>query len=486
MKYLRTRQLVFIILFIIFSVICTIFVIKFKKKSTIEETKTVQNDSYDFLVYNTEPEIQECLEKLADEYRNVSGIVPAVSLKESEMIADFNSEIIPDIFMIKNFDEMKLQTQYGNILDFMNASEKTFQEIAKNIPRFLQAQVNEINNCGVPITVCGAGFAVNQKLLASIFGEEAYKNIINDLITCSYEDFENFVKNLKSSLSVSLNNKNYNINQESVMSLESVFAFHIESPISKMLNNIFNLYFENSSDLSSSENLSNMQGEFSNWLHILDLISSNNLIPRGNDFVNLDKNSKVNAIKKFSDGKALFLAANDKDYYDIKSYNSEVASHLIFIPFKFPYENNINKKNININETQDINKNINKNINTSITVYCPYYFMINAKSSKSKIAQDFLTWIVSSPVARKILLEEVNCVSYDIRDSGTIENTLSRSVINYLQSENVLMPVFQGIKKNWLNSVTQNLIKKYFNTSIWNNNYYNNFDAYCIKKWNNN
>ena len=171
MKYLRTRQLVFIILFVIFSVICAIFVIKFKRKSNIEETRIVQNDSYDFLVYNTEPEIQECLEKLADEYRNKSGIVPAVSLKESEMIADFhsdsNSNSVPDIFMIKNFDEMKIQTQYGNILDFMNASEKTFQEIAKNIPNILQAQINEINNCGVPLTVCGAGFAVNQKLLAS-------------------------------------------------------------------------------------------------------------------------------------------------------------------------------------------------------------------------------------------------------------------------------------------------------------------------------
>lgn len=490
MKYLRTRQLVFIILFVIFSVICAIFVIKFKRKSNIEETRIVQNDSYDFLVYNTEPEIQECLEKLADEYRNKSGIVPAVSLKESEMIADFhsdsNSNSVPDIFMIKNFDEMKIQTQYGNILDFMNASEKTFQEIAKNIPNILQAQINEINNCGVPLTVCGAGFAVNQKLLASIFGEEAYKNIINDLITCSYEDFENFVKNLKSSVSVTLNNKNYNINQESIKFLEAIFSFHMESPISKMLNNIFSLHFENSSDLSSSENLSNMQGEFSNWLRVLDLISSNTLIPRGKDFINLDKNSKINSIKKFSEGKTLFLVANDKDYYDIKSYNSEVASHLIFIPFKFPYENNINIKNININinENQDINKN--KNMNTSLTVYCPYYFMINAKSSKSKIAQDFLTWIVSAPVARKILLEEANFVSYDIRDSSTIENTLSRSVINYLQSENVLMPVFQGIKKNWLNSVTQNLIKKYFNTNIWNNYYYDNFDTYCIKKWGNN
>jgi len=59
-KYLRTRRLVFIILFVIFAVACAIFVIKLKKKSTVEETKVVQNEGYDFLIYNTEPELQEC------------------------------------------------------------------------------------------------------------------------------------------------------------------------------------------------------------------------------------------------------------------------------------------------------------------------------------------------------------------------------------------------------------------------------------------
>ena len=465
---MKTKQLVFIILFVIFSVICALFVIRLKKKSTVEEPKIVQNDSYDFLIYNTEPELQENLEKLVDEYRNISGIVPAVSLKESEMLYDFNSENAPpDIFMVKNFDEMKVQTQYGNILDFMNASEKTFQEVVKNIPHVLQAQVNEINNCGIPLSVSGAGFAVNQKLLATIFGEEAYKNIINDLITCSYEDFVNFVKNIKLS-SVNLNNKNYNIHQTAVKNLEAVFSFHMESPLSKMFNNVFALSFESPSELSGAVNLSNMSGKFANWLHMLDLISSNSTIKRGNDFVSLEKNSKSKAIKEFCEGKTLFLIASDKDYYDIKSCNSEVASHLTFIPFKFPCE-----------------KNENKDLNTNLTVFCPYYFMINAKSSKSKMAQDFLTWVISSPIARKLLLEEANCAFYDSRDPGTIENMLSRASVNYLQSENAIMPVFQGIKKTWLNLISQQLIKKYFNTNIWSKLYYDNFENFCIKKWGN-
>ena len=109
--------------------------------------------------------------------------------------------------------------------------------------------------------------------------------------------------------------------------------------------------------------------------------------------------------------------------------------------------------------------------------------MINAKSSKLKMAQDFLTWIISSPVARKLLLEEANCAFYDSRDPGTIENTLSRASVNYLQSENAIMPVFQGIKKTWLNLISQQLIKRYFNTNVWGKLYYDSFDNFCIKKW---
>ena len=192
MKYLRTKRFIAIILFFVFSVVTVVLVMKWKKKSNPEKTEMVQNDSYDFLIFNTEPKFQDCLQKIAEEYRNISGIVPAVVAKDSEILYNFNSDLSPDIFMLKTFDEMKVQLQYGNILDFLNASEKTFQEVIKNIPDVLQAKVSNINSCGIPVTIRGFGLAVNQKLLASIFGEDSYKNLVNDLIVCSYEEFEKF------------------------------------------------------------------------------------------------------------------------------------------------------------------------------------------------------------------------------------------------------------------------------------------------------
>ena len=463
MKYLRTKRFIAIILFFVFSVVTVVLVMKWKKKSNPEKTEMVQNDSYDFLIFNTEPKFQDCLQKIAEEYRNISGIVPAVVAKDSEILYNFNSDLSPDIFMLKTFDEMKVQLQYGNILDFLNASEKTFQEVIKNIPDVLQAKVSNINSCGIPVTIRGFGLAVNQKLLASIFGEDSYKNLVNDLIICSYEEFDKFVNDLKSSHSVKLNNTEYKISQKPP---ENIFSFHVETPIATLLNAIFSSFFEDASDLALSDSISKMTGKFSDWLKAIDLITSNTSLKRGRDFVNLEQNSRSKAIKEFSEGKSLFLIADDTDYEEIKNCNPEVASHLTFIPFKVP-------------RTSDENKDLN----TNLTVYVPYCFMINAKSSKSKMAQDFLTWFVSSPVARKYLLEDAGCVSYDVREVDSIENTLLRSAVNYLQSGNSLAPVFQGIKKSWLNSISQQLMRKYFPSNSWSVSHYNNFDSFCIKKW---
>lgn len=450
--------------FFVFSIATLIFVLNFKKKSNEKETKKIENNSYDFLIYNNDPSLQDCFEKLANEYKSVSGIVPAVNATNSEMLYDINkSDNPPDIFMIKNFDELKVQSQYGNVLDFINASEKTFQEVVKNIPEILKAKVNNINNCGVPLSVSGTGWAVNQKVLSSIFGEDSYKNVVNDLISCSYEDFQNFARNINSSSSVCLNENIYNIHGHPAM--ESVFSVPIDFSISKFLNVVFARFFENSSDLSSADNISNVSGKFSDWLKMVNFVTSKTSMGRGADFVNLDKNSKMKNIKSFAEGKSLFLLSDDSDYEEIKKYNPDCASNLILIPIKIPSSSEENK-----------------NLNSNISVYCPYYLMINCKSSKMKMAQDFLTWVISSNVAKKCLLES-HCAMYNTTDPSTIENSLTRSAVNYLQSENSFAPVFQGIKKSWANSVYLQLIKQYLRFSSWTSTYYNNFDIYCVKKW---
>jgi len=457
---LKVKTFSAIVIFFIFSLTLVIVLINFKKNYK-NENQNIQKDNknYDFLVYNTNPDFKDSFDKISEEYKNVSGIVPAFVTKNSDLLYDFDSKNFPDIFMIKNFDELKSQKQYGNVFDFLNASEKTFQEVAMSIPEKLRLKISDINNCGIPLTIKSCGIIIDPKVISSIFSDDVHKSVINDLRTCSYEDFGNFTK-IKKLSSIKINDREYEVNNDFSNNLEATFLFHTEISFAKLLNNILSSLFDSAFDLSNQYDISKMSGYFVNWIQALDLISSNTPYGRGKDLVDLNVNSKKSAIKKFTEGKHIFLIGEDNDFYEIKEIDQAVASRLTFIPFKTP-----------------------NTINSKLTIYCPYYFLINAKSEKKKMAQDFLTWLITSSTAQKHLIEKMNFVSYNLRDVGVLENSLSRSTFMYLQSDSVFFPVFQGAKKNWNNLVSKRLIDNYLSAKTWTENDYKNFDSYCIRRW---
>ena len=448
-----TLSIVLILLVVLF--------IKLRKKSVPEESQEIiSSGSYDILVYNCDPSFSETFNKISDEYSNSSGIIVAFSDKNIDLLCDFGNNA-PDIFMVKNFSEFRSQQQYGNIFDFSNASEKTFREVMDNIPDLLRLKSHEINNCGVPLTLRGFGLAVNQSVLASIFGEETYKNVINDLMVCSYDDFKNFVEGINYS-SVSINGHEYSLNRVEVNKLESIFAYHIETSFEHLLNNALCESFSSHVDLAVAKESSNISGKISKWMQMVELLSSHSNPSRGSSFVNAEINSRKNAIENFANGKSLFLISEDIDYEEIKKYNIEASRNLIFIPLKAPFESNAS--------------------NSKITVYCPYYLVINNKSPKMKIVQDFLTWLISSPVSQKLLVEGLGFIPYNF-EPGNIENSLGRSSLTYFQSGNVLNPVFQGANKNWINDISQYFRKIYLPLKSWNEKYYTAFENYCMKRW---
>ena len=445
----------------VFLILLVVLFIKLRKKNISEESKEIiSSGSYDILIYNCNSDFSEVLNKISDEYSNSSGIIVAFSDKSTDLLCDFGNNA-PDIFMVKNFSEFKSQQQYGNIFDFSNANEKTFREVVDNIPELLRLKSHDINNCGVPLTLRGFGLAVNQDVLASIFGEDSYKNIVNDLMICSYEDFKNFVEGINYS-SVSINGHEYSLNRVEVNKLESIFSFHIENSFEHMFNNALCESFSSHSDLLVAKESSSISGKISKWMQMVELLSSHSNPSRGSSFVNFEINSRQNAIENFANGKSLFLVAEDIDYEDIKKFNNSSSKNLIFIPLKAPFESNTS--------------------NSKITVYCPYYLVINNKSSKMKIAQDFLTWFISSSVSQKLLVEGLGFIPYNF-EPGNIENSLGRSLLTYFQSGNILNPVFQGANKNWINDISQYFKKIYLPLKNWNENYYKTFENYCIKRW---
>ena len=458
---MKKRTFSLSIIFFVFAITSVIFVINFKRKTKSDEYIEPQNSNYDILIYNTEPSFNSTFNKIANEYGNMSGISVAFVNKSLDTLENFGTEP-PDIFMIKKFDELKLQMQYENIFDFYNSSEKTFREIVEKIPDNLKLKVNNISNCGIPLTLRGFGLVVNQSLLSSIVGEEAFKSLVNDLVSCSFDEFKTFVENIKSN-SFTLNGNEYKINQEVVKNLESVFSFPIDVSFAKLFNNLLVNAFSTSSNMTLLNDPLSMSGKITKWMQMIDLMTSYSNPPRGNTFIDMKENSKSNAIQKFTEGKSLFLVSEDDNYEEIKKQNIDMSKNLTFIPIKAPFESN--------------------DTNSKITVYCPYYFVINSKSEKLKMAQDFLTWLMSSPLAQKYLIQDLNLIPYNTLDSGIIDNPLGRSSLNYFQCESTLEPIFQVTKNSWLNTISQFFIKKYLTQKQWNDRHYKTFEDYCIKKW---
>jgi ABC-type glycerol-3-phosphate transport system substrate-binding protein len=440
------------------------------------------------LIYSGSDEFVSNFSLLENEYRNNSGIIikcvgsayDNVNNLESYM----GSKDPPDIFTIENFDELTQRYQAGDIMDFINASEEDFREITEGIPESLRLGLNDINNCGVPLTYRGFGFVFNPKTIGALFGESRMQSVINDLKKCNFEDFKSFVDSVSSYIengdgSVSINKSNYPFltNKTALASnLSSVFLMSAETSYETLMNPALACHFVSASDLKNSQTISNATKSISKFMEMLDMISSKTLLGRGVSFADPEINSQSQALKNFVSGQALFLVADDTVFQGIKKLNPEFSEHLMFLPLKTRVDDEIVFAN-----GIDLGK-----INSHLTVFCPYYIAINAKTEHSKMAQDFIIWLFTSPVAQKILIENLKFVPYNCNDISSIENSLSRSVMQYVSTSSTLPAIFTGVEEAWKTVINQRILKFYLAKNVWDSEDYKNFANFCARKWNKN
>ncbi|MDR1240751.1 MAG: hypothetical protein LBK29_02625 [Oscillospiraceae bacterium] len=437
---------------------------------------------YDILVYGTEPTFNEPFKKMVEKYRDALGVVVKhESSSEIGLDSRMKSSNPPDIFLIKTMDELEVQKNLGNVLDFLNASENTFKSMCSKIPENLKLGLSEINSCGIPLTTRGFGFVVDPKMIAAIFGEGKYKSVINDLNICSYEEFEEFVKSISKFIEggkpnpANLRGKSYifsGIKNGLSSSLESVFAFSAEISVLKAMNSALAASFESASEFACSQEMEKFKIPAENFMQAFDLVSENTRLGRGMSLTDREINSQKQASKQFAAGEAFFLLADDLSFNYIKVYNPEIASRVNYIPFKIPIKQKSIKTNLNENK-----------INSNLTVFCPYYLVINANSEKLKFSQDFLTWLKTSPIAEKCLVEDFEFAPYDSRDVSIISNKLSRSALSFLSSNKIIPPVFWGSPQSWEEKIIKQIDEKYLSKSDWSENDYDVFSNFCLEKW---
>ena len=469
-------------------------------KNNEQENNPIQKErNYDIFVYNSDGNIGESFRKMCDDYTSRSGVtIRTVTPSDEENTFDNLQNYLsgnnpPTVFSVSSIYELNKLKENSQIWDFNNATEDSFKEIVNSIPEELKLSSNTVDSFGIPYTIEGYGFLVDQKMISSLFGGNQYRKALYDLKNCSYDEFYEFVKAVSNYISngstyeFTLNDNTYSLVPEKgelSKNLNGIFSFPAGTSkyitnyiINPSLASVFGSAAEaNIADDSKMENLSYALMNFS---ESLDFITSNISIingatGRGLDILSTTKNSTSQAMKNFVNGKSLFLLANSNDYNNISVFNSLISKRCTFIQIKIPLNN--------IMENSDATE---KKINRGITVYAPRYYCINANASDDELkkAQDFLTWIHTSDLAQKYVISNFGFAPYDVEHISVIDNPLSRAVLEYVNDKKILPAVYRGTPNSWCENIGKYLSEKYLSKSDWSNETYKEIADYGVDKW---
>ncbi len=464
------------------------------------ESNSTEKD-YDLLVYNSDSDIADEFEKMCNEYSSRTGVIikGVTADPEKDNMEQLRSYMKltnpPNVFTVNNMQELKEWQDSGCILDFSNATQENFKEMANNIPETFRLSSNTVDSFGVPCTIQGYGYLVDPKILSSLFGGDKYRSVLNDLKECTYEEFEGMIHALDVYIDngqvyrFTLNGNDYSLLAEKsglAENLNGVFSFAGGDTTltgSCLANVALSSVFKTAADanVAANEKIDLLGSPLIKFMQALDLITSsvsgkNGGVSRGISLVNNTTNSTNQAMKNFVSGKSVFMVGGNWEYDTIAVYDSSVARRLVFLPIKMPLlGDDIKAEGIT-----------EKKLATSIPVYVPRYYSINARSTEleQKLAQDFLVWVKTSELGEKYLLQEFGYIPYDIKDSTVIDNPLSRSMIEYVTSEKVIPGVYYGAPTNWCNDTLGKYIAEQYYTKIsWSYSDYEKVSDYAISKW---
>ena len=475
-----------------------------KNSNGNEEEKTVsssQKKDYDIFIYNSDVDISSSFKKMCEDYTSRTGVIirvvtPHEDDNNFENLASYlNSEFPPDIFTVNNISELTKLKNNSQIWDFSNATEESFKKIANEIPESLRLSSNTTDSFGIPYTTEAYGLLVDPKMISSLFGGDKHRKVLNDLKEASYEEFLNFVEALKLYISgnslyeFSLNGKSYSFvpsKGELSKNLNGVFsvpAGDYKYTGTYLTNIALSSVFKSpaAANIATDDEINNLKHPLSLFAQTLDMITLNisgsvGPLGRGIELVSSTQNSVSQAMKNFVNGKSVFLLASTKDYDNLSIFDSLIAKRCIFMPIKMPFEKE------NVTSSPDISKNIHR----SIPIYCPKYYCINAKSpeTEKKSAQDFLTWLQTSDLAKKYIISEFGFTPYNTKEPSVIDNPFSRSMLEYISENHTLPGVFQGVPETWCENIMgKYLVEQFLSKANWGQSDYEKIAEHGIAKW---
>lgn len=462
---------------------------------------TQMSSSYDLYIFSSKGEISEQFKELCNEYEKETGVkirlqqMGSGTEHKDNLRIQMNSSNSPGIFSLQGLRELHEYNMSGSVMDLNTATSPEFKALADAIPQNLRLTTNGENNFGVPYCIEGYGYVVDKQMIADLIGLDNVDSFIEDMKQASYDEFSGFVKILDEYIKNSkantfvLNGNSYNLNPQKVglaTNLTGVFSVSGSEPWTfgdHMMNVGLNAVYNSPSDFMNANDakVDWLEDAMKKYLKALDLKTSHAAgdkkgLERGSLFVNSTTNNYNKAIKRFAEGKALFIKQGNWIIPNIKSINAEMLDRLVLLPVKMPFSN----------EDIKCEGMTAEKFNSSIPVYVPNYFVINSKVSEreQKLAQDFLVWLNTSEVAQKFVIDKFGFIPYNAKEDLVLEYSINNSILDYLRNNKTLAAVYHGAPESWSkDTVSMEIMERLLIKKVWSDNDIENLSNWAVQKY---
>ncbi len=464
-------------------------------------TGTDEKDGQETLyLFNSKGENAEQFQQMCDDFTAETGIpTNAFSVGSGQdaiepLRAQMNSKNPPAIFSMQGIKELHEWKESGRALDLTTVTDPDFKQIVDGIPADLRLTTDGQAIYGIPYNVEGYGFMVDSQMIADLFGADNAEAVIAALRDCSYEEFQAFCEaadayiEAPSAASVALSGNTFQFLPQKTgraQKLTGVFAFagsedwtYGDHLVNVALNAVFATAAE--ANAATDTQLDSLQGPLTAYAEALDFITQHvgglkGATPRGSDLISAAGFGYDQSVQMYADGNDIFLQQGNWAAENIAKVDAEVANRSSFIPIKLPLTDDMIKTGKTAAE-----------FNRCIPVYAPNYYAINAKASETaqQNAIRFLTWMQKPENVQKYIVGSFRAVPYNATPDTELTDSLSKSILQYMQEGRTLSAPYHGTPGTWSSDVLgRKLMEEYLTKADWTEADYAAIAEYGISTW---
>lgn len=314
-----------------------------------------KSESNELVLFNAKGENAAEFEEMCKAFTEETGIptkpfsIGSGQDSDEMLRAQMNSENPPAIYTLAALRALPEWKESGRVLDLTTVKDPEFQDIVSSIPDTMRLTDGGSESYGIPYGVEGIGYIVNKDMLSDLFGPDNGELVLDELRTCSWDDFKEFCTAVDSYIAkpsaetVILNDKPFVFQPEKTdltKSLNGVFAFAGAEKwvfADHLLNVPMATIATTPAEAKNieKEKIDAAKPAFKAYAEALKFMTEHAAglkghASRGPELINAANYGYDQTVQMFADGNALFIQQGNWAYSNIEKINPETAKNVSF------------------------------------------------------------------------------------------------------------------------------------------------------------